>query len=189
MTVEEVDALTGPITGRPKSATFRTADVVGIDTLVKVAKGVFENCPNDEARDLFAIPDYVSKMVAKGWYGDKTKQGFYKKSKSPEGKRLIEALDLDTLEYAPKSKPKFKSIADAKPIDDLKKRLKVLHKAGDKGSEFLNKVGHLLFRYVSNRIPEIANEVYKVDDALRAGFGWELGPFEYWGRFGVCPKP
>ncbi len=185
MTIEEVDALTGPITGRPKSATFRTSDVVGLDTLVKVAKGVYDNCPDDEARDIFKIPDFINTMLEKGWYGDKTKQGFYKKTKTPEGKRAILALDLNTLEYQPKAKVRFASIGTAKPIDDLKKRLKVLHAADDKGAEFLNKVGYHLFRYVSNRIPEIANEIYKVDDAMRAGFGWELGPFEYWDAVGV----
>lgn len=186
MTIEEVDVLTGPVSGRPKSATFRTADVVGLDTLVKVAKGVYNNCPNDEARDLFAIPDYVTKMLENGWLGDKTKQGFYKKTKTPEGKRQILALDLETFEYRPKVKGRFASVKAAKPIDNLNQRLKTLHGAGDKGSEFVNKVAHYLFQYASNRIPEIADELYKVDDAMRAGFGWEIGPFEYWDVLGVA---
>ncbi len=186
MTITEVDALTGPVTGRPKSATFRTSDVVGLDTLVKVAKGVFDNCPEDEAKAIFEIPDFINQMVEKGWYGDKSGQGFYKKTKTPEGKRLILALNLETMEYAPKDKPRFKSVGDAKRADDLKKRLQILHAGKDKGSEFLNKVGYHLFRYVSNRVPEISDEIYKVDDAMRAGFGWELGPFEYWDVLGVA---
>lgn len=185
LTVEEVDALTGPISGRPKSATFRTNDVVGIDTTVKVAKGVYDNCPDDEMRDYFVIPDYVNKMVENGWLGDKTKQGFYKKTKDANGKRQILALDINTFEYKPKTKPRFDCIKTAKPVDNLKKRLRILHAGKDKGAAFLNKIAYLLFQYVSNRIPEIADEVYKVDDAMRAGFAWELGPFEYWDALGV----
>lgn len=185
LSVEEVDALTGPLTGRPSSATFRTCDVVGIDTLVKVAQGVHDNCPDDESRSLFAIPDYVQKMTANGWYGDKTGQGFYKKVKGAGGKSEILALNLQTFEYNPSAKPRFASIGAAKPIDDLKKRLQTLHAHGDKGSEFLNKVGHLLFRYVSHRIPEITDSISTLDDAVRAGFGWELGPYEYWDVLGV----
>jgi 3-hydroxyacyl-CoA dehydrogenase len=185
LTVEEVDALTGPITGRPKSATFRTADVVGIDTLVKVAKGVYDNCPNDESRSIFEMPSYINHLLENKWYGDKSGQGFYKKSKDANGKRLILALDLKTMEYAPKGKPRFACIGAAKPIGDLKKRLQVLHSGKDNGTVFLNKVAHLLFHYVSNRVPEIADEIYKVDDAVRTGFGWELGPFEYWDTLGL----
>ncbi|OWY22565.1 3-hydroxyacyl-CoA dehydrogenase [Sphingobacteriales bacterium UPWRP_1] len=185
LTVEEVDALTGPLTGRPSSATFRTCDVVGIDTLVKVAQGVYDNCPDDESRSLFGIPGYVQKLTENGWYGDKSGQGFYKKVKGEGGKSEIMALNLQTFEYQPSAKPRFASIGAAKPIDDLKKRLQTLHAHGDKGSEFLNKVGYLLFRYVSHRIPEITNSVSTLDDAVRAGFGWELGPFEYWDVLGV----
>jgi len=185
LTIEEVDSLTGPVTGRPKSATFRTCDVVGIDTLVKVANGVRDNCPDDEAKDLFAIPDYVTKMVEKGWTGDKGGQGFYKKSKDAEGKRLIEALNLETLEYAPKVKVKFASVGMARTEDDLKKRLKIFKKGTDKGAEFLRKLSHNLFEYASKRIPESADELYQIDDAMRTGFAWELGPFEQWDVVGV----
>ncbi len=185
MTPKQVDALTGPIAGRAKSATFRTTDVVGLDTMIKVAKGVYDNCPDDEARDIFLIPDFVKKMEENKWLGDKTRQGFYKKTKDENGKRQILALNLDTFEYEPSEKPRFASIAAAKPIDDLKERLKVLHGTGDKGSEFLNKVAFHLFRYASNRVPEIADEIYKLDDAMRTGFGWELGPFEYWDVLGA----
>jgi len=185
MTIEEVDALTGPITGRPKSATFRTCDVVGIDTLVKVAKGAYDNLPNDEARDLFLIPDYVSKLVENKWFGDKSGQGFYKKEKGAGGKQIL-ALDVKSFEYLPSSKPKFASIAAVKSIDNLKDRLVALNKQDDKGAQFLKKLGYHLYQYVSKRIPEISDEVYRLDDAMRAGFGWELGPFENWDVLGVA---
>lgn len=185
LTVEEVDALTGPLTGKPKSATFRTCDVVGLDTMVKVADGVYQNCPADEARDFFKVPAYVSTMVQNNWLGDKSGQGFYKKMKGESGKSEIWALDVNTMEYKPSSKPKFASLQAVKGIDDLKKRLLALHQQTDKGADFLKRLGHLLCQYVSNRIPEISDQIYKVDDAMRAGFGWELGPFEQWDLLGV----
>lgn len=185
MTVEEVDALTGPIAGRPKSATFRTGDVVGLDTLIKVCKGVYDNCPEDEMRDYFQIPDFLKKMEENGWLGSKSGQGFYKKVLDEKGKKAIHALNLETMEYAPKTKPRFKNIGAAKPIDDLKKRVKVLHTTPGKGADFVNKVSYLVLSYASKRIPEISNEIYKIDDALRAGFGWELGPFEHADAIGL----
>src|ERR1700753_4190033 len=118
LTVDEVDALTGPLIGRPKSATFRTADVVGIDTLVKVAKGVAENCPDDEQKGVFAIPAWLDKVVANNWLGDKTGQGFFKKTKGAGGEKEILTLNLQTLEYAPRQKPKFATLETAKPVDD-----------------------------------------------------------------------
>lgn len=184
MTFEEVDALTGTIAGRPKSATFRTCDVVGLDTLVKVANGLYENCPDDEARSMFVVPDYVNQMVKNNWLGDKSGQGFFKKVKGDGGKAIL-TLNRKTMDYEVQQKPKFKCIGDAKSIDNLKDRLRVLHGGNDKGSKFLNTMAYHLFQYVSNRIPEIAEEIYKVDDALRAGFGWELGPFEYWETLGI----
>src|SRR5690348_11454744 len=132
LNVDEIESLTGPIIGRPKSATFRTADVVGIDTLVKVAKGVAENCPDDEAKDLFRIPEWLNKIVENNWLGDKTGQGFFKKTKGAGGEKEILTLDLKTLEYKPRQKPKFASVDAAKPIDDLKQRLKMLVAAQDK---------------------------------------------------------
>lgn len=185
LTIEEVDALTGPIAGRPKSATFRTADVVGIDTLVKVATNAYNDCINDEARDYFKIPDYIHKMVQNKWLGDKSGQGFYKKVKNADGKKEILALDLKTLEYRPSTRPKFPTLEAAKSIDDLKERLKILYQGTDKAAEFLRKVSYKLFAYASNRIPEIADELYKIDDALCAGFGWELGVFATWDLLGV----
>ncbi len=194
LTIDEVDALTGPIIGRPKSATFRTADVVGIDTLVKVAKGVYDNCPTDEAREVFKIPAWLSKIVEKNWLGDKTGQGFFKKVKlpmtqgSPEERKSdkeIQVLDLKTFEYTPRTKAKFATVEAAKPIDDLYTRLKMLVAGNDKAGEFYRHFHYGLFSYISHRIPEISDELYRVDDAMMAGFGWEIGAFESWDVLGV----
>lgn len=185
LTVEEVDKLSGPVLGRPKSATFRTCDVVGLDTLVHVANGLKDNCPNDEEKDLFQLPDYISKMVENNWLGSKTNQGFYKKVKDDNGKSQILVLDLNTLDYKESSRPKFATLDMAKPIDDLKKRTKMLFMGMDKAGEFYRKAFSGLFAYVSNRIPEITDDLYKIDDALKAGFGWELGPFETWDVVGL----
>ncbi len=185
LNIDQVDALTGPIIGRPKSATFRTGDVVGIDTLVKVAIGVKENCPDDEAKEIFTIPAWLQKIVDQKWLGDKTGQGFFKKIKSPDGQKEIQTLDLKTFEYKPRQKPKFVTIETAKPVDDLKERIKMLSKGNDKAGDFYRLFHHSLFAYVSNRIPEISDEIYRIDDAMKAGFGWEIGPFETWDILGV----
>ena len=194
LSIDEIDALTGPIIGRPKSATFRTADVVGIDTLVKVAKGVADNCPNDEAIENFKIPVWLDKMVTNNWLGDKTGQGFFKKIKlpvvsgSPEERKTdkeIQVLNLDTLEYEPRKKPKFATLEAAKPIDDLYTRLKMLVAGQDKAGEFYRLFHYGLFSYISHRIPEISDELYRVDDGMMAGFGWEIGAFETWDLLGV----
>ncbi|MFM2017838.1 MAG: hypothetical protein RL007_1494 [Bacteroidota bacterium] len=185
LTVEEVDKLTGPVLGRPKSATFRTCDVVGLDTLVHVANGLKDNCPNDEAKALFVLPDYVAKMNESKWLGDKTGQGFYKKVKGSGGKSEILALDLNTMEYRPQQKVKFATLEQTKPIENLRERMKVLVAGKDKAGEFYRVSFAGLFAYVSNRIPEISDEIYKIDQAMNAGFGWELGPFEAWDAIGV----
>ncbi len=185
LSVDEIDALTGPIIGRPKSATFRTGDVVGLDTLVKVAKGVADNCPNDEAKDQFMIPEWLDKMIANNWLGDKTGQGFFKKTKGAGGEKEILTLNLDTLEYAPRVKPKFATLETAKPIEDLYSRLKMLVAGQDKAGEFYRLFHYGLFSYISHRIPEISDELYRVDDAMMAGFGWEIGAFETWDVLGV----
>ncbi|NTS40256.1 3-hydroxyacyl-CoA dehydrogenase [Flavisolibacter sp. BT320] len=185
LTIDEVDALTGPIIGRPKSATFRTADVVGIDTLVNVAKGVAENCPEDEQRAVFAIPSWLTKMVENKWLGDKTGQGFFKKTRGEKGEKEILTLNLQTLEYAPRQKAKFASVDAAKAVDDLKQRLKMLVSGQDKAGEFYRQFHYGLFSYISHRIPEISDEVYRIDDAMKAGFGWEIGAFESWDVLGV----
>ncbi|MBN9299536.1 MAG: 3-hydroxyacyl-CoA dehydrogenase/enoyl-CoA hydratase family protein [Filimonas sp.] len=186
LTIDEVDALTGPVIGRPKSATFRTADVVGIDTLVNVAKGVAQNCPDDEAKDIFAIPAWLEKMVENKWLGDKTGQGFFKKTKGAGGDKEILVLNLDTLEYEARKKPKFATVETAKPIEDLKTRLKALVAGTDKAGEFFRHFHYALFSYISFRIPEISDELYRVDDAMQAGFGWEIGAFESWDVLGVA---
>ncbi|NUY79443.1 3-hydroxyacyl-CoA dehydrogenase/enoyl-CoA hydratase family protein [Flavobacterium sp. MAH-1] len=180
LTVEEVDKLTGPVIGRPKSATFRTVDVVGLDTLVHVANGLYEGVPDDEAHELFKLPDFVSKMMENKWLGSKTGQGFYKKVDKD-----ILTLDLDTLEYRPNKKASFTTLELTKSIDKPIDRFKVLIGGKDKAGEFYRKNFAGMFAYVSNRIPEITDDLYKIDDAMKAGFGWENGPFEIWDAVGV----
>jgi len=185
LTVEEVDKLTGPVIGRPKSATFRTVDVVGLDTLVHVANGIYENCPDDEAHELFKLPGFINTMMENKWLGSKTKQGFYKKTVNAEGRKEILTLDLDTLEYRSKKRAKFATLELTKTIDKPIDRFKVLVAGKDKAGEFYRKNFAAMFEYVSNRIPEISDEVYRIDDAMKAGFGWENGPFEIWDAVGV----
>ncbi|HRO83805.1 MAG TPA: 3-hydroxyacyl-CoA dehydrogenase/enoyl-CoA hydratase family protein [Niabella sp.] len=186
LTIDEIEALTGPMIGRPKSATFRTADVVGIDTLVKVAQGVHDNCPDDEAKDIFKIPSWLNTIVENKWLGDKTGQGFFKKIKNEQGKSEILTLDLATMEYKPRVKPKFASLDAAKPVDDLHTKIKMLNSSPDKAGEFYRHFHYGLFSYISHRIPEISDELYRVDDAMMAGFGWEIGAFETWDLLGLA---
>jgi 3-hydroxyacyl-CoA dehydrogenase len=185
LTIDEIDLLTGPLIGRPKSATFRTADVVGIDTLVKVAKGVAENCAADEQRQVFEIPAWLEKLLANNWLGDKTGQGFFKKTKGAGGEKEILTLNLQTMEYGARVKSKFATLDAAKPIEDLPTRLKMLVQGTDKAGEFYRQFHYSLFSYISHRIPEISDELYRVDDAMMAGFGWEIGAFETWDALGV----
>lgn len=185
LTVEEVDKFTGPALGRPKSATFRTSDIVGLDTMINVAGGLYANLPDDKAHELFTLPDYVKKMQQNKWFGDKTQQGFYKKVRGENGKSEILALDLKTLEYRPQQKIKSVTLEATKPIENLCDRMKVFAKGTDKAGELFRTSFFGLFEYVSDRIPEISDELYRIDDALRAGFGWELGPFEVWDALGV----
>ena len=179
-TVEEIDKLTGPVIGRPKSATFRTVDVVGLDTLVHVANGLHQGVPNDEAHDLFALPNFITMMMDKKWLGSKSGQGFYKK----EGKDIL-SLDLETLEYRASKKASFATLELTKGIDKPIDRFKVLITGTDKAGEFYRKDFSGMFAYVANRIPEITDDLYKIDDAMKAGFGWENGPFEIWDAIGV----
>ena len=185
MRIEDVDGLTGTIAGRAKSATFRTADVVGLDTLVHVANGVKEHCPNDERNDIFTIPDYLQKMLEGNMLGSKTNQGFYKKTKNAAGKSEILVLDLNTLQYREQKKTRFETIGVARKEDDILKRMMILFNGSDKAGEFYRKSLGAMFAYVSHRIPEISDELYKIDDAMRAGFGWELGPFAIWDAVNV----
>ena len=186
MTIEEVDKLTGPVIGRQKSATFRTVDVVGLDTLVHVANGLHKGVPNDEANDLFALPDFIQTMMDNEWLGSKTNNtGFYKKVKKEDGSSEIKSLDLDKMEYRDRKSAKFDVLEQTKTIDKLEDRYEVL--VGDKGKagKFYRKNFAALFAYVSNRIPEISDELYKIDDGVKAGFGWEHGPFQMWDALGV----
>lgn len=184
LTVEEVDKLTGPVIGRPKSATFRTMDVVGNDTLIRVADNLYAGLVNDEAKETFKRSELLQKIEDNKWFGDKSGQGFYKKTKI-DGKTEILALNLSTFEYEAQGKVKFATLEASKTIEALKPRFKVLLSGKDKAGDFYRKTFLNLFNYVTNRIPEISDELYKIDDALKAGFGWELGPFETWDCIGV----
>ncbi|MCK5776780.1 MAG: 3-hydroxyacyl-CoA dehydrogenase family protein, partial [Bacteroidales bacterium] len=184
LSITEIDKLTGPIIGRAKSATFRTADIVGLDTLVHVANGIKEST-NDEANDLFSIPTYLQTMLDNKWLGSKTKQGFYKKEVI-DGKKVFKTLDFETLEYTVDDKPRFSIFEKTKDLDNVKDRMPIL--LGDDGrvGEFYRKSFYSLFQFVSNRLPEISDDIYKVDDGLNAGFGWKLGPFETWDAVNVA---
>ncbi len=185
LSVDEVDKLTGPVIGRPKSATFRTSDVVGLDTLVNVANGLYQGLPDDERREIFKLPPEVNALAERKWLGDKTGQGFYKKTKNEKGETEILTLDLKEMEYKPKQKVKFATLEQTKPIENLRERFPVLLSGKDKAGEFYRDSFFGLFEYVTHRIPEISDELYRIDDALRAGFGWELGPFQTWDAAGV----
>lgn len=185
LTVSEIDKLTGPVIGRPKSATFRTADLVGLDTLVHVANGIAENCPNDEAHDLFKLPDFIKTMMQNNWLGGKTNQGFYKKATGNDGKSQILELNLNTMEYEASKKVQFQTLELTKTIESVIDRFPVLIKGKDKAADFYRKSLAAMFAYVQNRIPEISDELYRIDDAMKAGFGWQNGPFEIWDAVGV----
>ncbi len=185
LTIEAVDKLTGPVIGRPKSATFRTVDVVGLDTLVHVANGIAKNCDQDERKALFELPEFISTMMENQWLGSKSGQGFYKKNIKEDGSREILSLDLDTLAYRSKKRASFATLELTKSIDKVIDRWPVLINGKDKAGEFYRKTSAALFAYVSHRIPEIADDIYKIDDAMKAGFGWEHGPFQIWDAIGV----
>ncbi|HEX8041434.1 MAG TPA: 3-hydroxyacyl-CoA dehydrogenase/enoyl-CoA hydratase family protein [Chryseosolibacter sp.] len=185
LNIDEIDKLTGPVIGRPKSATFRTSDVVGLDTLIKVAQNLHAGLPNDEGREMFRMPEVITRLEQNKWLGDKTGQGFYKKTKNAKGETEILTLDLKTLEYKPKAKAKFPTLETTRGIDDIRQRFKVLLAGKDKAGEFYRDSFYALFQYVSNRIPEISDELFRIDDAICAGFGWEIGPFDTWDAVGV----
>jgi 3-hydroxyacyl-CoA dehydrogenase len=190
MTVEEVDACTGPAVGWPKSATFRTADIVGLDVLVHVVKNIYETAPNDESREMYKVPALVEEMAKRGWLGDKTGQGFYKKVKGV-GEKEILTLDVNTLEYRPRQKARFASLEMGKAIEDTRERLRALvgpmleGQKGDKAQQFLWGGLSETCLYASRRVPEISDSLVDVDRAMRWGFGWELGPFEMMDAIGV----
>jgi 3-hydroxyacyl-CoA dehydrogenase len=185
MSFEDIDKLTGPIIGRPKSATFRTCDVIGLDTLVHVANGVSQNCPNDERKEIFAIPDYINQMIKNNWLGSKTNQGFYKKAKHENGEAEILSLDIKTLTYTSQKKSKFPALDSVKNIDSLSERIKTLYHGQDEIGKFYKDHFLTLFSYISHRIPEISEDIHKIDDAVKAGFGWEQAPFETWDYIGT----
>ncbi len=185
LSVSEVDKLTGPAIGRPKSATFRTMDVVGLDTTVNVANNLTQALQKDESKATFELPTIVKELYERKWLGDKTGQGYYKKIKDDKGKSVILELDLNTYEYKEQGKVKFPALEAAKGKDNLQEKLKILVSSEDKAGEFYRTTFYDLFQYCSNRIPEIANELYRIDQAVAAGFGWEYGPFETWDMLGV----
>jgi 3-hydroxyacyl-CoA dehydrogenase len=179
-TVEEIDMIFGPASGRPKSAVFRTADVVGLDTLLHVTKNCYEVLTNDERRDAFAPPEILLKLVERKWLGSKTKQGFYKK----EGDQILQ-LDLTTLEYVPLKKPRFPSIGATRGVDDVDERLRRLLAGSDRAAALARQITYETLIYSANRLGEIADDVVSIDRALRWGFGWDRGPFETWDALGV----
>ena len=190
MTIEEVDACTGQAVGWPKSATFRTADLVGLDVLVNVIRNIYENAPDDESREMYRVPKFVEDMVARGWLGDKTGGGFYKRVKKGAESEIL-TLDWKKMEYRPRQKPKFGSIEAGKGIEDTRERLRALAgpglagKGGDKANQFMWGGITEMCLYAARRVPEIANSILDVDRAIRWGFAWELGPFEMWNAIGV----
>ncbi|MGB8524746.1 MAG: 3-hydroxyacyl-CoA dehydrogenase/enoyl-CoA hydratase family protein [Candidatus Acidiferrales bacterium] len=190
MTIEEVDACTGQAVGWPKSATFRTADLVGLDVLVSVIRNIYENAPDDESREMYRVPRFVEDMVARGWLGDKTGGGFYKRVKKGAESEIL-TLDWKKMEYRPRQKAKFGSIEAGKGIEDTRERLRALAgpglagKGGDKANQFMWGGITEMCLYAARRVPEIANSILDVDRAIRWGFAWELGPFEMWNAIGV----
>ena len=185
LTVEAVDKLTGPVIGHPKSASFRTADLVGLDTLVHVADNVYEGAPDDEKREMFKAPEFIQKMLEKNLLGEKTKQGFYKKAKDSEGKKVILSLDYKTLEHTPQEKVKFASLEAAKNTSGGGGKIKAIYYADDLAGQFTFRTLSETLIYSANRIPEIADDIVNVDNAMKWGFAWKMGPFEVWDAIGV----
>ena len=184
LTIEEVDAITGPPMGRPKSAAFGTTDLVGLDTFAHVAKNLYENAPNDEMREVFKVPEFVQKMLDKKWLGNKTGQGFYKRIKTEAGKEKL-VLDYKTLEYRPAQKAKFPSLDAAKAASTPAAKAKALIYGEDRAGKFAWKITNDSLLYAARRIPEIAEDVYNIDNAVKWGFNYEAGPFESWDALGV----
>ncbi len=185
LNIEEIDKLTGPVIGRPKSATFRTADIVGLDTLIHVANGLSQTLKNDERKEVFELPSFIQKMQENNWLGSKSGQGFYKKVIGRNGRSEILSINLKTMDYTPQKKSKLSTLELTKTIDNVKDRFKVLVSGTDKAGEFYRKIFASLFAYVSNRIPEISDELFRIDESMQAGFGWKHGPFEIWDAIGV----
>ena len=185
LTVEEVDKIFGPPMGRPKSAVFRTTDIVGLDTFVHVAQNCYDTLTRDEERETFQVPEFVHRMLAANMLGDKTGMGFYKKVKGKDGESEIQVLDLKTLTYRPQNKVRFDSLGAAKGIDDVAERIRTVLSGTDKAARFAERVTLDTLAYASRRIPEISDDLVNIDRALRWGFAWDLGPFEVWDAYGV----
>jgi len=185
LTVGEVDRMTGPLIGRAKSATFRTMDVVGLDTTVNVANNLYEGLPNDESKEAFKLPKIVKEVHERGWFGDKSGQGYFKKTKDENGNKVILELDLKTFEYGERTRASFKALEAVKEVEDLKQRIVKLVNFDDKAGEFYRRTFYDTFKYVSYRIPEISDELYRIDQAVCAGFAWKMGPFDTWDLLGV----
>ena len=185
LTVEAVDRLTGPVIGHPKSASFRTVDLVGLDTLVHVADNVYEGAPDDEKRELFKAPRLLTDMIEKNLLGEKAGRGFFKKTKDAQGARQILSLDYRTLEYAPQRKASWPSLETASTTSGTGGKIKALFYADDEAGRFTFKHLTEMMLYSANRIPEIADDIVNVDNAMKWGFAWRLGPFEVWDALGV----
>lgn len=184
-TVEEIDALTGPLIGRPKSASFRTSDIVGLDVSLFVAENLYRAVPEDERRDVLVPPDFLREMVERGWLGNKTGQGFYKEQKGKGGATEYWVLDYKTMEYAPPRKVDFASVAAARAIEETAERVRTLVYGKDRAAEFLWKMTSQNLVYTANRVPEISDDILNIDNAVRWGFGHQFGPFELWDAIGV----
>ena len=183
--IDEVDAIVGKPMGRPGSAAFGTGDLVGLDTLYHVSNNVYENTPNDEKRDVFKVPEFIEKMVKQGWLGDKSGQGFYKKIKDEKGKKKL-VLDYNTMEYKDSQKYKFDSLTMAKNAETPEEKIKILASSDDRAAKFAWKVTKDTLVYAANRIPEIADDIVNIDNAMKWGFNWALGPFETWDAIGLA---
>ncbi|HAF97376.1 3-hydroxyacyl-CoA dehydrogenase/enoyl-CoA hydratase family protein [Paenibacillus lactis] len=182
--VEEVDAATGPVLGRPKSATFRTLDLVGIDTFVHVAKNVYDNVQDGHEKDVFTVPDVLNELVSRGWIGEKGGQGFYKKIKGDQGSTIL-SLNLSTMEYNPSAKISSASIEAAKAVKGAKRKIKAFLGTKDRYSELAWNVLKQVLVYSAEKLGEIADSIQEIDNAMKWGFNWELGPFETWDLIGL----
>ena len=180
LSIEEVDALTGPIVGRPKTGTFRLFDLVGIDVIGLVAKNLHQNVPDDEQRDIFLLPAFLEEMLKQKWYGNKTGQGFYKKT----GKD-IQVLNPETMEYRPQKKSTFPSVEMARPMENPLERISNLVRSKDKAGSFVWKTLSAFLVYAAHRIPEISDDILNIDRSMKWGFGWSHGPFEVWDAIGL----
>jgi 3-hydroxyacyl-CoA dehydrogenase len=190
ITVEEVDACTGPAIGWPKSATFRTADLVGLDVLAHVVRNIYDNCPEDESREIYRVPAVLEELIRRGWLGEKSGQGFYQRVKGSGTKEIL-TLDPAKMEYRPRQKARFPSLEMGRTIEDTPSRLRAVlgpvlaGQPGDKGQQFIWRALSEMCVYAARRVPEISDSIPDVDRAMRWGFGWELGPFEVWDVLGV----